>query len=87
MADRVLPGHDINLVLDDDHVLEANDIDGCEVLPGLRLGAALVGSDDQYGAVHDGCAAEHRRHEDLVARGVHETDGPLELRLVSALRA
>ena len=54
------------------------------MLPGLGLGALLVGRDDQYGAVHHGGPAEHGGHEYLVAGGVHEAHGPLKLGVPAA---
>jgi hypothetical protein len=87
VADGVFSGDDVDLVLGDDDVLQADRVDGGQVLPGLGLGAALVGRDDQDGAVHHRRPAQHGGHEDLVARGVHEADGPLELGLSLALGA
>ncbi len=72
---------EVDLVLDDDDVLDADDVQRHQVLLGLGLGAHLVRRYHEDGAVHETGAAEHDGHEGLVARGVDEADGPEELRL------
>src|SRR3990170_4823808 len=79
--------HDVNLVLHDDDLLDADDVERGQVLLRLRLGAGLVGGDDEERPVHDRRAGEHGRHERLVARGVDERDRAQELRLPAAVLA
>ena len=62
----------VDLVLQDDDVLQLHDLDGGQVLARLRLRARLVAGDEEEGGVHDGSAVEHRRHQDVVSRAVHE---------------
>jgi hypothetical protein len=44
----------------------------------LGLGAVYVCRNEEKGSVHDGCAGEHGREEDLVARAIAEGDVALE---------
>src|SRR6266581_4329447 len=78
---RLLRIDDIDLVLDDHDLVDADDAQGHQVLLRLRLRAILVRRDHEEGAVHDRRAAEHRRHQRLVARRVDERHDPLELAL------
>eukprot|EP00982_Pelagococcus_subviridis_P009373 30919-Pelagococcus_subviridis.AAC.7 len=74
--------HQVDLVLKDDDVLQPHDLHRGEVLRRLRLRARLVPRDEQQRAVHHRGAVEHRRHEDIVPRAVHEGDVPHELHLL-----
>ena len=56
----------VDLVLQDDDVLQAHDLHGCQVLGRLRLGARLVRGDQQQRAVHHGRPVQHRRHQNVV---------------------
>jgi len=58
--------HEVDLVLQDDDVLEAHDLYGCQVLRRLRLRAALVARDEEQRAVHDGRPVQHRSHQNVV---------------------
>ena len=75
---RLVRLHEVHLVLEDQDVLEAHDLDRREVLRRLRLRARLVARDEEQRRVHDGRAVEHRRHQDVVARAVHEAHVPRE---------
>lgn len=70
--------HEVDLVLQDDDVVELHDLDGGQVLAGLRLGTRLVAGDEQQGGVHDGGARQHGAHEDVVAGAVDKRDVALE---------
>ena len=70
---------DVDLVLYDDNLVHTDDAEGHQVLLRLGLRDVLVRGDYKEGAVHDRGPAEHRRHEGLVARGVHEADRPEQL--------
>lgn len=48
--------HQIDLVLEDDDLVELHDLNGCQVLGGLWLGAAFVAGNQEEGGVHDGGA-------------------------------
>lgn len=63
---RGLPNQ-VDLVLEDDDVLQAHDFHSSEMLRSLGLGAGLVGSDEQQGAVHNSSPVQHRCHENVVA--------------------
>ena len=65
---------EVDLILENDDVLHLHDLDGGEVLGGLRLGTGLVASDEEEGAVHDSGAVEHCGHEDVVAWAINEAD-------------
>lgn len=69
---RLVRLHEVHLVLEDQDVLEAHDLDRREVLRRLRLRARLVARDEQQRGVHHGRAVEHARHQGLVARAVDE---------------
>ena len=43
MLHHLLPGHEIDLVLDDDDLIDSSDVQGHEVLFGLWLRAGLIG--------------------------------------------
>src|SRR5437773_1261045 len=72
---------DVDLVLHDHDLVDADDPEGHQVLLRLRLRDVLVRRDHEQGAVHDRRAAQHRRHERLMSRGVDEGHDPLELPL------
>src|SRR6266581_2946735 len=78
---RLLRVDDVDLILDDHDLVDADDPERHQVLLRLRLRAILVRRDHEEGAVHDRRAAEHRRHERLVAGRVDEGHDPLQLRL------
>ncbi len=67
---------EIDLVLEDDDVLELHDLDGSQVLRGLRLRAGLIAGDEEESGVHDGGTVQHGGHEDVVAGAVDEGDVP-----------
>jgi hypothetical protein len=71
--------YEIDLVLEDDDVFELHDLDGCEMLRRLRLGARLVPGDKQQRGVHDRGTVQHGGHENVVARAIDERDVPDEL--------
>jgi len=52
----------IDLVLEHDDVLEVHDVDGDQMLTGLRLGVRLITSHEQQSSVHDGCTRQHSCH-------------------------
>ena len=58
-----------------------HDLNGGQVLRGLRLRARLVGGDQQQRGVHDRRAVQHRGHQNVVARAVDERHVPLQLKL------
>src|SRR2546426_11884275 len=72
---------DVDLVLDDHDLVDADDPERHQVFLRLRLRAVLVRCDHEQRAVHDRRAAQHGRHERLVAGRVDEGDDPLELPL------
>src|SRR5437016_11806164 len=78
---RLLRVHDIDLVLHDHDLVDADDPEGHQVLLRLRLRDILVRRDHEEGAVHDRRAAQHRRHERLMSGGIDEGHDPLELPL------
>jgi hypothetical protein len=46
--------HKIDLVLKNDDLVELHDLNGSQMLGGLRLGARFVTGDKEKGSVHDG---------------------------------
>lgn len=70
----LLLADEVDLVLQDEDVLELHDLDRGEVLRRLRLGARLVGGDEEECGVHDGGTVEHGGHENVVTRAVDERD-------------
>src|SRR5438445_645729 len=75
---RLLRVDDVDLVLHDHDLVDADDAEGHQVLLRLRLRAVLVRRDHEQGPVHDRRAAEHRGHERLVARRIDERHNPLK---------
>lgn len=69
LVDRHTLLDEIDLVLQDDDVLQTHDLDGRQVLGGLRLRAALVAGYQQQRSIHDGGSVQHRGHEDVMALG------------------
>src|SRR5436853_636884 len=72
---------DVDLVLHDDDLVDADDAEGHQMLLRLRLRAILVRRDDEQGAVHDRGPAQHRGHERLMPWRVDEGNDALELAL------
>src|SRR5216117_2370779 len=72
---------DVDLVLHDHDLVDADNPEGHQVLLRLRLRDVLVRRDHEQGAVHDRRAAQHRRHERLMSGRVDEGHDPLELPL------
>src|SRR5208283_6058770 len=77
----------VDLVLDDDHLLHPEHLQGQHVLPRLGHRDGLVGRYYQDRSVHQRGAGEHVRHEALVAWAVHEADRPEQVGLPAADRA
>lgn len=59
-------------------MLQFHDLQGHQVLDGLRLWALGVGGDEEEGCVHHCCSGEHGGEEDLVPRAVAEGDMSLQ---------
>src|SRR5438309_1970888 len=72
---------EVDLVLHDHDLVDADDPEGHQVLLRLRLRDILVRRDHEEGAVHDRRAAQHRRHERLMSGGIDEGHDPLKLPL------
>lgn len=64
--------HQVDLVLQDDDVAKLHDLDGSQVLRGLRLRAAFVTGDQEQRSVHDGGTRQHGAHENVVSGAVDE---------------
>lgn len=64
--------HQIDLVLEDDDVVELHDLNGGQMLAGLRLRTAFVAGDEQQSGVHDGGTRQHGAHENIVTGAVDE---------------
>ena len=63
---------EVDFVLDDDQVVDADDFKGLEVFSCLGLGAGFCCGDKEERSVHDVCAAEHGCHEAFVAGCVNK---------------
>ena len=57
------------------------------MLTRLRLRVGLVSGDEQKRGVHDGRTGQHRSHERIVTRAIHEGDMPRENELSLAYLA
>lgn len=86
MLQRLLLLDQIDLILQNNNILELHDLDRGEVLARLRLRARLVARDEQQRGVHHRRAVQHRRHQDVVPRAVHERDVAHELHARAAPR-
>jgi len=64
--------HKIDLVLKNDDVVKLHDLNGGQMLRGLRLRASFVSGDEEKGGVHDGGARQHGAHENVVTGAVDE---------------
>mmetsp|Transcript_87480 Transcript_87480/g.245618 ORF Transcript_87480/g.245618 Transcript_87480/m.245618 type:complete len:227 (+) Transcript_87480:1034-1714(+) len=82
----LLPGDELDLVLQNDDVLQTHDLDRGEVLRRLWLRTSLVTSDEEEGCIHYCCAVQHRGHENVVARAIHERHVPHQP-VIASLRA
>ena len=67
--------HKIDLVLENDDVVQLHDLDGGQMLRGLRLRASFVSGNEEKGGVHDGGARQHGAHENVVTGAVDEARG------------
>ena len=84
---RLLLLDQVDLVLQNDQVLQLHDLHGSEVLARLRLRAGLVSGDQQESRVHHSRSVQHRRHQHVVARTVHERHVAHQSHRASATRA
>ena len=72
-------GNQVDFVLNDDDVLNACDLKGHQVFPGLRLRTGFVGGHHQHGTVHDGGTRDHDGHQRLVAGSIDKGHDPFQL--------
>ena len=65
-------------------MLKLHDLDGDQVLTGLRLRVLLVASDEEKSSIHHSRTSQHGGHEGIVTGAVHEGDVSLQHELSGA---